>query len=169
MRLRQLEKKDSKLMFEWMTDPEISENFQFDRDLISIDKIEEFIEKSKNDVENKHYAISGLEDEYLGTISLKKIDFKNKNAEYAISLRKKAIGKNIAFYATKLILEYAFYDLNLEKVYLNVYAKNIRAIKFYEKVGFSYEGEFRQHILKDNNYENLKWYSILRREYERIK
>ena len=35
---------------------------------------------------------SDQDDEYLGTISLKNIDLKNKNAEYAISTRKKARG-----------------------------------------------------------------------------
>lgn len=165
MNLRKLEKKDAELMLEWMRDIEISKNFQFDTKSMDFDKVETFIEKSKIESENIHLAIVESDDEYLGTISLKNIDYKNNNAEYAISLRKKAIGKNVAFLATKLILEYAFDELKLEKVYLNVYSKNMRAIKFYEKFGFIYEGEFRNHIKKDGIYENLKWYSILRSDY----
>lgn len=165
MKLRKLEKKDAELMLEWMQDIEISKNFQFDTKAMNLDKVKSFIEKSKIESENIHLAIVESDDEYLGTISLKNIDYKNNNAEYAISLRKRAIGKNVAFLATKLILEYAFDELKLEKVYLNVYSKNMRAIKFYEKFGFIYEGEFRNHIQKDGIYENLKWYSILRSDY----
>ena len=34
----------------------------------------------------------------------------------------------------------------LERLYLNVINKNVRAIKFSEKMGFVYEGTFRNHV-----------------------
>ena len=47
-----------------------------------------FVENSFRE-DQQHFAIiDDQDDEYLGTISLKNIDLKNKNAEYAISTRK---------------------------------------------------------------------------------
>ena len=82
-------------------------------------------------------------------------------------MRKCAIGKGIAKYATEEILNIAFNDLNLNKVYLNVLSSNIRAIKFYEKFGFSFEGEFKEHLRNKEKWESLKWFSIVRCNYER--
>lgn len=167
MRLRNLQIKDIPLILEWMKDPSINIFFRFDPSTITVDSVEAFVIKANEDMLNKHYAIVNEEDEYLGTVSLKNIDYQNMNAEYAISLRTRVIGKGIAIFATNKVLDIAFDELNLNKIYLNVLANNIRAIKFYEKIGFQYEGEFRQHIKIDNQYRDLKWYSILKNSYKR--
>lgn len=162
MNLRYLQEKDAPLMMEWMKDPELACFFTFNIESVTEESILSFINKSKNDNKNKHYAITNEDDVYLGTISLKNISYKNSNAEYAITLRKSAIGKGIAEVATKRILDIAFNELNLNKVYLNVLSYNIRAIKFYEKFGFKYEGEFIEHVKIGDRYRNLKWYSIFK-------
>lgn len=162
MKLRNLKEKDLPLMMEWMKDPTLTRFFTFDSDDITKYDVLDFIKKSEKDMKNRHYAIVNENDEYLGTISLKNIDDMNKNAEYAISLRKSVIGKGVALIATKSILDIAFNELSLNKIYLNVLSDNIRAIKFYEKVGFKYEGEFVNHIIINNEYRSLKWYSIFK-------
>ena len=97
---------------------------------------------------------------------LENIDFENKNAEYAISLHMDAIGKGYAKFATNAILDIAFNKLKLNRVYLNVLSKNIRAIKFYEKYGFIFEGESKEHLFHKGNFESLRWYRILASEKE---
>lgn len=165
MVLRELQEKDAMYMLEWMKDEEISKCFQFDTKSADINRCKAFIENNKSDTKNRHYAIINEEDEYLGTISLKNIDLINKNAEYAIATRKKAHGTGISKQATIDLLKIAFNDINLEKVYLNVLSKNTRAVKFYEKIGFKYEGEFRNHLYINSEFQNLKWFSILKREF----
>ena len=168
MRLRKLEKRDADGMLEWMHDPEIQKNFCFDASKKSRDDVLEFIGNSQTEMtagKSIHYAIADDLDEYLGTISLKNVDLTARNAEYAISLRKKAQGKGIAAEATKELLELAFLKHGLERVYLNVLAENKRAIHLYEKCGFVYEGEFRKHLFLKGEFRTLKWYSILREEY----
>ena len=115
-----------------------------------------------------HWAISGADDEYLGTISLKKIDRENENAEYAIVLRKEAQNKGYGTEATKSILKIAFDDFNLNRVYLTVIENNTSAIKLYEKSGFVYEGTLREHLRKNGKYIGWKLYGILRSDYIRI-
>lgn len=160
--LRKLKEKDACFMIEWMKDPNLNCFFSFDANNITYENTIEFILKADIDKLNSHYAIVDEADEYLGTISLKNIDNHNNHAEYAISLRACAIGKGVAAEATQKILDIAFNDMNLNKVYLNVLSDNNRAIRFYEKMGFTYEGEFIKHIKIKGEYKNLKWYSIFK-------
>lgn len=166
IRLRQLEEKDAKFMLEWMNYSETSNIFQNNFAYMNMEKCKQFISSSFNNT-NMHFAIvDDNDDEYLGTISLKNIDYNNKCAEYAISSRKKSRGNGTNIEATKLILSYAFNDLKLNKVYLNVLSNNLRAKKFYEKNGFKYEGTFREHIYINENFVDLDWYSILKAQYK---
>ena len=115
--------------------------------------------------DNLHFAIVDEKDEYLGTVSLKSIDLDNMTAEYAIAVRKKARGRGVATAATFDVLKKAFSDYGLNRVYLNVFSDNEPAIKLYERCGFKFEGEFREHLRKGDKFLNWKWYGILAKEF----
>ena len=68
--------------------------------------------------EDQHFAYVNEQDEYLGTISLKRISHVNDKAEYAVVARKCAQGTGAAKKATEELLQYAFHELGLHKVYL---------------------------------------------------
>jgi len=164
--LRELDERDIDGMLEWMRDPQISKAFRFRAEDMDSDSVANFIKEAKQDAENIHLAVADeTDDRYLGTVSLKKIDRVNKHAEYAISLRKAAHGTGAAWFATEEILRIAFEDNGLNRVYLNVLSDNSRAIGFYQKFGFVYEGEFKQHLLIDGEKKNLKWFRILKDEF----
>ena len=169
--LRPLKEKDAPLILEWLKDKDVTRFFRFDTENATIDSTLEFINSSQNNNDSIHFAIAASEDdEYLGTVSLKNIDQSAKTAEYVISLRKRAQGKGYGYEATVKILDYAFCQLNLVRVYLNVFSDNKKAINFYEKFGFIYEGEFLNHIRVRNEFKSLKWFRLTKSEYEqRIK
>ena len=120
--LRRLEKKDIPFMLEWMHDKTVVKNLQAD------------IENSINN-ENINLAIVNNNDEYMGTVSLKHIG--DTSAEFAIVVRKNAMGKGYSIYALQEIVRYAFDNIKLKKVYWCVSPENIRALRFYDKHGFS--------------------------------
>lgn len=166
--LRKLRIEDADGMLEWMHDEEIQQSFRMDTLHQTRENVIEFIVASTIEAVNGgsiHFAIANEKDEYLGTISLKEIDFQARNAEYAICLRKIAQGQGIAKEATKLILTEAFEKLELERVYLNVLSENERAIKLYQTCGFRNEGEFRRHLFLRGEYRDLKWFAMLKEEY----
>lgn len=113
---------------------------------------------------DKTYAID-YNDEYIGSISLKHINPIDKNAEFAISIRKKYREQGLGKEAIHLILQIAFEELNLNKVYLNVLSNNERAIRLYQSVGFEYEGELKEHICINNEFKSLKLYGIWKNSY----
>lgn len=165
MKFRTLQEKDALFMLEWMHDEEINKYFCFDMASQTEDSVISYIRNSWDDENNRHFAVTDDKDIYQGTVSLKNIDDVHRKAEYAISLRKNAQGKGYAHFATSSILDYAFNELNLNRVYLNVLDDNKRANRFYQKYGFIYEGTSREGLHHRGKYHNLNWYSMLRSEY----
>ncbi len=155
VRLRKLEAKDAPFMLEWMHDPTINCFFRFDASDMTLDKCIDFINVSDGNV---HFAIVDDNDEYLGTVSLKNIT--EKDAEYAISTRKKAHGTGAALRATEMILKYAFSELKLARVYLNVLVDNKRANAFYKKAGFMFWYAEKNVIDIKGETKDLNWYYI---------
>lgn len=161
MKIRKLELKDAKDMLEWMHAKNVVEMLAQNFENKTIEDCEQFIKNSNEDESIfLHRAICNDKDEYLGTVSLKHINMQDKNAEYAISMREKAMGTGASMYGTKEILKFAFHELHLEKVYLNVITENVRAKKFYKKVGFQYEGTAKKHIMIQEKLCDLEWYAF---------
>lgn len=135
MVLRELKEKDAEYMLEWMHDENVSSYLGKDFQHMTIEQCRNFIQQSQRDKDNRHFAIVDEADEYMGTISLKCINEKEKRAEYAISCRTKAMGKGFAPKATEELFEIAK-KMGLSLIYLNVYDYNVRAQKLYLKTGF---------------------------------
>lgn len=146
--LRRLEKKDIPFMLEWMHDKTVVKNLQADFANRTLEDCKKFIENSINN-ENINLAIVNNNDEYMGTVSLKHIG--DTSAEFAIVVRKNAMGKGYSIYALQEIVRYAFDNIKLKKVYWCVSPENIRALRFYDKHGFS---------KMDNSYLSFPGYSL---------
>lgn len=102
----------------------------------------------------------------VGLIGLLNIDRANKKAEYYITIGcHEYKHKGIATTASRLILSYAFETLKLNKVYLNVDAKNTVACALYEKIGMVCEGEFLEDLWVRGEFIDRKRYAVLRSLY----
>ena len=163
--LRHLKLEDRPFMKEWMLDPDVTQFFRFST--YDEDRVTQFILESQQNEQSRHYAIVDENDEYLGTISLKHIDFINLHAEYAIVLRKKVWGKGIGSLATSLILEQAQL-LKLHKVYLNVLSSNTVAIRLYRRVGFVESGIYKDHLYRDHEFHDLLYFEKILGENDEL-
>lgn len=164
--LRSLAEGDAPLMLEWMHDSNVSSYLAAPFDTLGLEDCTRFIESSRVDETSIHLAIVDGDDEYIGTVSLKNVDFENGRAEYAIATRTKAHGTGAAAVATQDILRVAFDVLGLNSVFLDVRQDNPRAIRFYEKIGFTLEGRARQAMCVDGEYVDLLWLSMLASEFK---
>ena len=98
----------------------------------------------KNFVETGKVAqfIILLDGKGVGSVYLRDIDPDERSAEYGIFIgEESARGKGVGTKSTCLILEYAFCELKLEKIFLRVYKDNAGAVKSYEKAGFVSNGK----------------------------
>ena len=106
----------------------------------------------------------------IGVAGLHEIDWLTRQTEFRIMIGDKDFwGKGCGAETAKLLLEYAFEKLNLNRVGLGVNAEDPRAIKSYHNAGFVDEGVSRQVIFRNNKYYDAVRMSMLRSEYEAIK
>lgn len=162
MFLRKLELKDAPLMLEWMHDESVTHNLSTDFASKKIDDCERFVLSSNDTSTNYHLAIVSDTDEYMGTVSLKHIDKDAGNAEFAITVRKAAMGRGYSWYGMVKIIRIAFDELGLNCVYWCVSRKNARAVRFYDKHGFHEAKDISSNIFdRYSDVPDLKWYSVL--------
>ena len=137
MRLRKLEERDAPLMLEWMHDPDVVENLQANFAAKTITDCEWFIRSCEDISKNLHMAIVDSNDEYMGTVSLKNIDYARKSAEFAICMRRCAMGTGLSDLGMAEIIRIGLEELGLQQVYWCVSKSNARAVRFYDKSGYS--------------------------------
>ena len=134
MKLRDLEYKDAPFMLEWMHDKSVTCKLQTNFAEKTLEDCKAFIESANNKINNLHMAIVDVMDKYMGTVSLKNIT--KVCAEFAITIRKEAMGKGYSQYGMKEIIRIGFDDMELENIYWCVAPDNNRAIHFYDKNGY---------------------------------
>ncbi len=161
MKIRKLELKDAPLMLQWMHDKSVTEKLRTDFASKTLADAEGFIRFSWEQSNHLHLAIASDEDEYMGTVSLKNIEA--GSAEFAITVRKEAMGHGYSWFGMKAIIEKGFNDLGLDCIYWCVARDNLRAVRFYEKHNFHEALDIPSKVLA--RYEgaaDLKWYSVLK-------
>ena len=150
-------------MLEWMHDDNVVHYMGTDFSKKKLENCQKFIAESQVDFPNIHRAIVDDEDVYMGTVSLKNIDTKRRTAEFAITIRKTAMGKDYSKFGMSEIIRIGFEELNLETIYWYVSKKNTRAIRFYEKNGYK-----ESNVASRELYEGVrqrpeyKWFAIQR-------
>ena len=131
MKLRKLKTEDAPLMLEWMHDDFVINDMKTNFATKSLDDCLSFIKVAQNTTKNLHLAIVDDGDTYMGTVSLKNI--REGAAEFAITVRKCAMGKGFAKYGMQQIIEKGFTDCGLQNIYWCVAPENKRAVRFYNK------------------------------------
>ena len=170
VRLREYRKDDISLKVSYINDPDVLRYLEsgipypltLNEELKWFDNISAFKDSYR-------FAIEALESgKYIGDCGINNIDWKNGIASVAIFIGSKDHwGKGYGTEAMKLLLSFIFNQTNLNKVRLNVYSFNERAIRSYEKCGFKREGVLREEIFRDGRYHDIIVLGILRDEYQK--
>ena len=102
----------------------------------------------------------------LGHVGLYQIDLRARVAEFGIIVGDKSSwNRGIGRTSTRLAVEFAFRELNLNRVQLRVLATNERAIRLYGSMRFREEGRLREAQFKDGRYVDVIVMGVLRSEY----
>jgi RimJ/RimL family protein N-acetyltransferase len=88
------------------------------------------------------------------------------SAEIGIVIGEKDFwNKGFGTEAMRLMVDYGFSTLNLNRIHLHVYETNPRGIHCYEKVGFQQEGRLRQAHYLEGRYIDILAMSILNNDW----
>ncbi len=119
---------------EYISDPDMWD-FEYAYDY---EKVEKYYQLKTVDKTRVIFAIF-VDDKIIGEIQLKKIDVKNRHATLSIAISNdKYKNRGYGTKAQKLIIDFAFNQLNLEIIYADVVHRNLRSMHVLEKNGFKH-------------------------------
>lgn len=156
---------DIELKVQWINDPRNNQFLHYDLPLVFDKTLKWFHGRNMKRRLDCTIEYGGIP---VGLIGLLEIDSIHKKAEYYICIgENKYKGKGIARSATRMLIEYAFNELGLNKVYLNVDADNVIACRLYEKCGFTCEGYFKKDMFHRGDFIDRKRYAILAESWKK--
>jgi RimJ/RimL family protein N-acetyltransferase len=136
---------------------------------LSVKKMTEWIQKDQEKDPPAFYffTIRTLEsDQLVGFIGLDGEIFPHGEVFLGIGIgERQAWSKGYGNDAMRVILRFAFQELNLRRVSLDTFEYNPRAIRSYEKAGFIHEGRARKFLLREGRRWDLLFMGILREEW----
>lgn len=169
VRLRPVERDDLPRFVEWFGDPDVRRHLLLYLPF-SLAQEERWFESLQGRLERQQdvlLAIETADGAHIGNIGLNSINWKDRNAELGIVIGEKAYwSQGYGTDAIRTLLELAFREMNLHRVFLRVDVDNERGIRCYEKAGFQRDGTLRQMVFKEGTYIDQHIMSILRSEYE---
>jgi RimJ/RimL family protein N-acetyltransferase len=113
-----------------------------------------------------NFTIRKREDNCLvGFIRIELMDWNHRTASLQLGIGNAADrGQGYVTQALKLMLRYAFTELNLQRATLNAY--NPRTVRSYEKADFVVQGRERKALHRDRNYWDIMFMGVLQEEWE---
>lgn len=144
-----LEIKDAERLFNLINKnrDHISEWLQFPSITISVDDSKTFIERTRLKFAKEEGYWLGIwhENDLVGSIGYLYMDQENKKTEIGYWLGKEYEGKGLVSKSIKVLMNYAFNELQLNKIEIGVATNNVKSRAIPEKLGFKNEGELRDY------------------------
>jgi len=169
IRLRGAERSDLEKFVAWVNDPEVTAGLTLFLPMSSVDEEKWFEIAMQKPQAEKPLVIDmkdGTDWRLIGNSSFFDFDWMARAAEVGIMIGEKTIwNQGYGTEVMTLLLRHGFETLNLNRVYLRVYADNKRAIRTYEKAGFVHEGRMRQAVYKNGKYNDVLFMSVLSEEW----
>ena len=169
VRLRGAERSDLEKFVEWINDPEVTADLTLFLPMSFVDEEKWFETAMQKSQEEKPLVIDmkdGSGWRLIGNSSFFDFDWIARVAEVGIMIGDKSVwNQGYGTEVMTLLLRHGFETLNLNRIYLRVYADNKRAIRTYEKVGFVHEGRMRQAVYKKGKYNDVLFMSVLSEEW----
>ncbi len=150
---------------EWINNPANNKYLHYDLPL-EVEKTCRWFNNNK-DREDRIDAVIEVDGIPIGLIGLLQIDCKNKKAEYYICIGNSQYrGRGIALKASRMLVNYAFSRLLLNKIYLFTEVENKSAQNLFSKIGFKQEGTLVNDLIYRNRKVDRYVYGLLSEDWE---
>lgn len=122
----------------------------------------------KSTVENKNALHFGIwhNNSLVGVIGYHYIDKTNRKGHIGYWLDESSQGKGIMTTACKIIITYAFKELNLHRVEISCAIDNYKSCSIPERLGFNKEGVFREVEWLYNHFVDHNFYALLKKDWQ---
>ncbi len=164
IKLRRLDDHDASALFELYSDPEVMRHWNH-APWASVDQAKMAIDEARLDYASgtslhcaiEHRTTGAL----IGSCALYAITAPHRCASLGYLLSKKYWGQGYLSEAMRVLLDYAFTELDLNRVEADVNQCNTGSIKALESLGFRHEGCMRERWIVDGKKHDTQSYGLL--------
>ncbi|MCW3789166.1 GNAT family N-acetyltransferase [Plebeiibacterium sediminum] len=165
--LRKIEEKDIDDMFEYSSNPEVTKYLSY----LHTDRQEaaDYVLNKINQYKAGTCMIWGIEykanKKYIGACGYMHWDTNHHLAELAYTLNQKYWGKGIASEIMKVLIDFGFSEMKLNRIEAQCWVDNKNSFKLMERFNMHYEGILRNRYFLKGSFQDMKLYSLLKKEY----
>ncbi len=164
--LRAFEREDAERCYRWMNDPNIVRTLKSRYPIAfqnEIEWLDRAMHGSVSDSE-RHFAIERKDDRtHIGNASIHDIEWVSRTAAFGLFIGEpSAWNRGFGSDAIRTLVRFAFDEMNLQKLRINVFDYNDRAKHVLEAQGFVQEGRLRSEFYREGTYHDIVILSIFR-------
>tara|TARA_Y100001973_G_C5196530_1_gene334638 strand:+ start:613 stop:1143 length:531 start_codon:yes stop_codon:yes gene_type:complete len=166
--LRAIEESDLPTIHKWRNSECLRHYFREYRELSMI-QIKDWYRKMIPDNRFEMFVIEKFDaNEIIGVAGITHIDWVNRHADlhFYIGQDDKWIDDTYSKNAMKILLDYGFNTLNLNKLWTEVYEVDKKKLHFYNSLGFTLDGSLREHYFYKGRYYTSHMLSLLVKDYD---
>lgn len=160
---KKLDVTDLEQVLEWRTSEHVTQFMYTDIEK-NMDHQRKWFEKISKD-DTQYYWIIQYKGQSIGLISLNQIDRLHRKATFGYYIGDMSYAI-IAGRIQPYLYNYAFKDLQLNKLYAEVMEGNDGMMKMHLHYGFTHAATFREHVFKNGKYYNVEYFELLSSTWE---
>ncbi len=164
--LRLIEEDDLTLLARWYNNVQLPPIF-YRRPLVSDFGQKNWYDALISDPTRMQFTVVQLADSFpVGSVGLQRIDYRNQNAEVVPLVADPSKDfSEFAADAIKVMINYAFRDLNLQRLFIELTNSHQDARHTATEIGFKAEGIYRKAAFTNGEYEDVHLLAVLREEW----
>ncbi len=162
--LRAFEQADAERCYRWMNDPNIVRTLKARYPIAFQNEVEWLDRAMHPSAGERHFAIERKEDRmHIGNASLHDIDWVSHTAWFGLFIGEPAAwNRGFGSDAIKTLVRFAFDEMNMHKLRINVFDYNERAQHILQASGFVVEGKLERDFYREGTYHDLVILSVFR-------
>lgn len=167
--LTAVEKGDLEQLRDWRNNPDFRKHFREYRELNMTMQDKWFEQKVAGDPTTMMFSIRRNSDgQLLGCCGFVYINWVHRNADLSLYIgwnNAYIDGEGYAEESCRLLFDHGFNELNLNKIWTEIYEFDAKKKALYDKLGFNQDGLLRQNYFYDGRWWDSRILSLLAEEY----
>ena len=162
--LRAFERDDAERCYRWMNDPNIMRTLKGRYPIAFSNELQWLERAMQPSVTERHFAVERRDDRtHIGNASVHDIDWVSRTAWFGLFIGEPtAWNRGFGGDAIGALVRFAFDEMNLTKLRINVFDYNDRAKHVLEAHGFVQEGRLRRDFYREGTWHDLVILSVFR-------
>lgn len=165
--LRTVEREDVDVLQRALNEPAFQRGFLLEsprnREMVE-ERVEDTVEADDDSV----YLLVSVDGDAVGGVSLREVRPHQDHGMLAYWLLPRERGHGYATEGAALLVDHAFEQVGLHRVYAWTIADNEASRALLERLGFAHEGTYREHVFTRGRYRDTEHYGLLASEWDGV-